>query len=168
MGYTTDFQGEFTVDPPLTPEHKAYLEQFAYTRRMKRDPAIAETLPDPLRIAVGLPIGVDGGYYVGSSKSNCGQEETPGILAYNAPPAGQPQLWCQWVPTSEDTIAWDENEKFYDYKAWLYYLIEHFLKPWGYTLEGEVEWSGEDPGDLGKLVVKDNVVNVLRGYIAYE
>ena len=34
MGYTTTFDGEFKLDKPLIPAHKAYLMKFAKTRRM--------------------------------------------------------------------------------------------------------------------------------------
>ena len=47
-------------------------------------------------------------------------------------------------------------------------LIEKFLKPWGYTLNGQVEWSGEESGDLGLLVVKDNVVSTRIGKVTYD
>lgn len=60
MGYTTDFHGSFNLDKPLKKEHKNYLLKFAETRRMKRKSKIVETLPDPIREAVGLPIGEEG------------------------------------------------------------------------------------------------------------
>ncbi len=158
MGYTTDFNGAFELDKPLAPEHKAYLEAFATTRRMKRDPVIVATFPDPLREAVGLPVGDDGGYYVGS-RADHGQERDTSILDYNSPPQGQPGLWLQWTPNDAGTaIEWDEAEKFYDYVEWLDYLIGHFLEPWGYSLNGEVSWAGEEDDDRGVIYVKDNEV----------
>lgn len=72
---------------------------------------------------------------------------------------GMPGYYCQWIPTEEGTsLEWDGNEKFYDYVEWLEYLIEHFLQPWGYTVNGEVTWQGEDVGDLGTIYVGDNVI----------
>ena len=65
MGYTTYFNGQFDVNPPLKEEHRNFLEAFASTRRMKRDAVIAESLSDPVRLASGLPIGADGAYFVG-------------------------------------------------------------------------------------------------------
>jgi hypothetical protein len=158
MGYTTDFQGSFKVAPDLTAKHALYLTMFSMTRRMKRNGPQAEALPDPARLTVGLPIGKEGGYFVGSGDNN-GQNHTPDVLDYNQPPTGQPGLWCQWVPSPDGTaIVWDEGEKFYDYVEWLQYLIEHFLAPWGYKLNGTVKWYGEDHDDRGRIVVKDNVV----------
>ncbi len=173
MGYTTDFHGEFTLDRPLTDAQADYLRKFADTRRMERDEVLTERRPDPLREAVGLPVGLEGGYFVnedgpsGQGKDMFG--DRPGdVLDYNIPPKGQPGLWCQWVPNWEGTaIEWDGGEKFYNYTEWLKYLIEHFLKPWGYVLNGSVEWNGEDRGDVGKLVVEDNVLKTLPGSIVY-
>jgi hypothetical protein len=69
MGYDTKFDGAFMVTPQLGPEHRAYLHAFSDTRRMKRNPLSLEDLvthkqlyPDPLRLAVGLPVGDGGGY----------------------------------------------------------------------------------------------------------
>ena len=142
MGYDTSFDGVFKLDRPLTPEHAAYLHAFADTRRMKRDVAITAKMPDPVREAVGLGLGKEGGYFVGAcNDNNCGQSHSADILDYNEPPAGQPGLWCKWEPVELDAdgIAWNGAEKFSAYTAWLTYLIAHFLGPWGYKLNGEVE-----------------------------
>jgi hypothetical protein len=168
MGYTTVFSGEFRLDKPLTPEHCAYLAAFNRTRRVQRNAEAAEKLPDPVRIAAGLPIGEQGGFFVGST-NDYGQGRTPDITDYNSAPAGQSGLWCKWMPNDEGTaIEWDQGEKFYDYVEWIEYLIEKFLKPWGYVLNGTVEWSGEKREDLGKIVVADNVVTTLTGSVTHN
>ncbi len=169
MGYSTDFNGSFELDKPLTDEHRTYLELFNNTRRMRRDAAKAELLDDPARLAVGLPIGDEGGYFVGALGC-AGQDKDDSILDYNSPPKGQPGLWCQWMPDDggDDAIVWDQGEKFYNFVEWLEYIVEHFLKPWGYVLNGEVEWDGEDRDDIGRIVVKDNVVETQYGKIIYE
>jgi hypothetical protein len=168
MGYTTEFTGSFAIDRPLSPEHAAYLRQFSGTRRMKRVSDKTEAFPDPVRHAVGMPVGIDGGYFVGGS-GWAGQGQDSSIVDYNRPPSGQPGLWCKWEPNEDGTaIEWNGHEKFYEWEAWLRYLVEHFLRPWGYTLNGEVEWEGEDQGDVGKIVVTDNNVTVKKGRIIYE
>jgi hypothetical protein len=167
MGYTTDFEGRFDLNKPLTEEHSAFLTKFAETRRMKRDASKTRTRPDPIRKAVGLAVGPEGAYFVGEGGS-FGQDSGPDVLDHNSPPTGQPGLWCQWVPTADNTgIVWDGGEKFYNYTEWLTYLIDHFLAPAGYVLNGEVEWQGEEPDDIGKLVVKDNQVSELAGRKVY-
>ncbi len=127
MGYHTEFDGKFTITPTLTPEHKAYLEAFNETRRMKRSSGKAMSLPDPRRQATGLPIGQEGCYFVGAV-GFMGQDSDVSVLNYNSPPAGQPGLWCQWRPNTTGTaIVWDGGEKFYDYVEWAEYLIANFL-----------------------------------------
>ena len=168
MGYTTDFEGEFLLDRPLEPEHEAYLRQFSETRRMKRDPQLASDLDDPVRIAAGLPIGIEAAYFVGGG-GFAGQDKDNSILNYNYESSEQPGLWCQWVPTDDsEGIEWNGVEKFYHYTEWLEYVIEHFLVPWNYVLNGEVYWQGEESSDMGKLLVKDNEVIAREGKVIYE
>lgn len=47
-----------------------------------------------------------------------------------------------------------------DWEPWLCYLIDHFLRPWGYVVSGRVEWRGEEWLDVGVLRVRDNEVSV--------
>ncbi|CAH6419704.1 Hypothetical protein HVR_LOCUS780 [uncultured virus] len=157
MGYSTDFTGQFNLDKPLTEAHAAYLRKFSETRRMKRDNGLIEPLLDPLRIAAGLPVGHEGEYYVGDKPQMITKHNS--ILNYNAPSSTQPGLWCQWVPTADyKSIMWDQGEKFYNYTEWLKYIIQHFLQPWGYVLNGSVDWQGEDTNDHGTIIVVNNVI----------
>ena len=140
--------------------------------------------------------GVDGEYFVGGNGFG-GQDRDASIIDYNTAP-GQigyndkmdfnvrwleirrrekeglcvPGLWCQWVietpKNDEQVLCWDGNEKFYNYVEWLKYLIKHFFQPWGVLLNGEIEWTGEESGDLGKIVVTNNEVKVLEGTIVYQ
>jgi len=168
MGYTTDFYGEFELDKPLTDEQRAYLLFFNKTRRVVRNAAVTATRPDPVREAVGLPIGEQGEYFVGET-GMMGQDEGDDVLNSNRPPGSQPGLWCGWVPDDAGRcIEWDGVEKFYNYVSWLEYLIAKFIVPWGYELNGEVEWVGEDRSDQGRISVKDNAVTVQRARVVYE
>lgn len=188
MGYTTDFEGEFILNRPLSPNHKAYLKAFCATRRMYRN-KIAESYPDPLRLAVGLPFGSNGAYFVGS-KASFGQDlndpsvqidetDYPFVVitsenryavemmrimgGNNVPPMGQPGLWCQWTPNDKGTaIIWNGGEKFYKYVDWLQYIITHFFDRWGYILNGTVTYQGEDYSDRGQIQVVNNVITVIE------
>lgn len=160
MGYTTEFEGEFKLDRPLEKHHAAYLMKFADTRRMKRDPRMAAKLPDPVREAVGLELGIEAEFFVGGA-GDFGQARDESILNYNIEPYTQPGLWCKWEPNDDGTaIRWNGVEKFYNYIDWLQYLITNFLKPWGYELNGEVTWQGEDPTDSGTITVKQNKISI--------
>lgn len=160
MGYTTDFDGEVTIDPPLSAEEVKYINQFAETRRMNRK---------------------NGPYYLGIG--DFGQDHESDIIDYNHPPEGQPGLWCQWV-VSEDgtTLEWDGGEKFYDATEWMRYLIDHFLGHdpqaardnihfgflQGHTLNGIIYAQGEESGDVWKIVVDGNEVMEIRGRTVYD
>jgi hypothetical protein len=159
MGYTTDFEGKFDLDKPLTEEHAAYINKFNNTRRVKRDSSIAENLDDTERKAVDLPIGDQGAFFVGG-KGDYGQEHDKSFIDNNTPPDGQPGLWCQWKASEDlESIEWDGGEKFYSYEEWLKYIIANFLFPWGYIVNGSVKYQGEDPSDCGIIEVKDNRVS---------
>lgn len=166
MGYTTDFEGSFNITPNVSESHQNYINKFSETRRMKRNSKICETLSDDVRLSVGLSVGKFGEYFVGGT-GYAGQGDDSSVLDHNNPPPSQPGLWCQWI-VEDNQLLWNECEKFYDYVEWLKYLIEHFFKPWGYTLNGTVEYQGEDPGDFGKIVVEYNVVKLSKGKRVYE
>jgi hypothetical protein len=160
MGYHTEFRGSFKLDKPLATEQHKYLVKFNETRRMKRDTNILTSMKDPEREAVGLPLGKEGEFFVGGL-GYMGQDHDESVLEHNYSPSTQPGLWCQWVPNKNGTeIEWDGGEKFYDYVDWLMYIIKNFLEPWGYTLNGEVDYQGEEPSDSGVIVVEDNAVNL--------
>lgn len=175
MGYHTDFTGEFTITPPLTPEQVAYINAFSRTRRFTRHADQVAQIPDPVREAVGLPVGQGGCFFVGelprprpSDKYDGWSHEYdhPSTKSYNQPPADQPGLWCQWI--TDDTgaiLKWDEGEKFYDYTEWLEYLIENFFRPWGRSIDGKVYWYGEDSNDRGVIHAKGNQVQAIEDVI---
>lgn len=166
MGYQTDFTGEINIVPPLNPHEISYLSDFASSRRMDRvaGPYSTEEI-DPF-----------------------GREDPRlnGPNGYNTPPYGQPGLWCQWVSNEDGTgLVWDKVEKFYNADAWMFFVINTFLKPgatlqseprrpdWKYpdaighftfdhVLNGVITAAGEDPDDRWLLVVRNNVVEVHR------
>ena len=171
MGYSTDFDGNWKLNKPLTVAQKNYLEAFNQTRRMQRDVTKLAKMPDPIREAVGLPLGIEGEFYVGAADAagHRTMDESPDVIDHNTPPKTQPGLWCGWVPTSDGSgIHWDGGEKFYNYVKWIEYFIENFLKPWKLSLSGEVEWIGEDSSDRGIIVIKRNKVTTKKGRIVYE
>ena len=126
------------LDRCLKPKHLAYLQRFADVKHMKRDIQLALKLADPLREAVGLPIGEQGCYFTGGS-GNLGQELDNSVISRSSPPVGLPGLWCQWAPTEDGRhISWiGDPNKLYNYTRWLDYLLSHFLCPWGYRLHSQ-------------------------------
>jgi hypothetical protein len=150
MGYTTDFNGSFSLNKKLDDKLHAYLVKFNETRRMKRK------LEDKY--------GIDGEFYV-DGDGYAGQDRDDSIIDYNKPPITQPGLWCQWRPSDDGTfIEWDGGEKFYEYENWIVYIVQNFLAPNGYVLNGTIEFQGEDDSDFGELIMIDNVLHVSRGF----
>jgi hypothetical protein len=148
MGYTTEFEGRFTLNKPLDPETLTFLQKFNETRRMARK--------------LGPEYGIEGEFFV-DGKGFAGQDEDSSIIDYNRPPVTQPGLWCKWRPTDDGAaIEWDGMEKFYSYVEWLKYLIANFLAPKGYVLSGSVAYQGERPEDKGRIEVNDNKVKRIR------
>lgn len=153
MGYSTDFTGQFKLDKQLTEDDHKFLDKLSQTRRMARN--------------VDPEYGVEGEFYV-NGDGLCGQNREDNIIDYNRPPSTQPGLWCQWAPTEDGWfIEWDGGEKFYNYVEWLEYLIDRILAPRGYILNGTVDWQGEEREDIGRIIVKDNVITTQQGYIVY-
>ncbi len=73
---------------------------------------------------------------------------------------GAPDAYCQWVPTRDRRgIEWDGGEKFYKYTEWLQFIIDKYLKTWGYRVSGSVDYSGESSDDIGCLEIADNKVS---------
>lgn len=42
----------------------------------------------------------------------------------------------------------------------MHFLLDHFLIPWGYQINGRVIWQGDNRSDTGILVVNNNEVSV--------
>lgn len=173
MGYHTSFKGQFQLNKVLCPEHKAYLLRFSEIRHMALNEEQLRFIPDPLRMAVGLPLGKNGMYFTGMIED---EEHTsyipedallgysygfPGskfLAAQESEPVRFPSNFCQWIPDCTGMgIEWNNGDKFYGYVGWLRFLLEHFLIPWGYELTGSVSWQGEQ-GEHATIVVENHQV----------
>jgi hypothetical protein len=73
----------------------------------------------------------------------------------------RPIYACHWEPAASGArLCWDGTENFRDYDVWLRHLIEHFFAPRGYTLDGDVRYSGEETDDEGVLRITRNRVTL--------
>jgi hypothetical protein len=162
MGYHTEFEGRLRITPKLKPSHLKYLQKFNEIRHVVRDAKKLETVADPLREAVGLPVGDDGMFYVGGkSWFDRGEEKDESIINYNARTPKLPGSYCQWRPSDDGgSISWDGMERFYHYVEWLQFLIDTFFKPWGYVIDGQIHWRGEELFDIGSIVVMGNAIEL--------
>jgi hypothetical protein len=88
-------------------------------------------------------------------------EQTKPIFAkINATPGEDLPRYMDVFDISEDraTILPDEDESSHGLRLCLMLLVEHFLAPLGYVLNGEVSWDADDVNDRGTIFVKDNVI----------
>ena len=162
MGYTTEFYGQVSIDPPLNETEIKYINKFAETRRMDRE---------------------NGPYFVGGT-GDFGQGHDADIRDHNRPPEGQPGLWCQWIATEDgEYIEWDGGEKFYNAAEWMQYIIDHFVgenplaklnQPGyfnflqGHKVNGEIFAEGEESGDHWKIIVENGIVRTVEGQVVYD
>lgn len=159
MGYTTEFTGEFEFNKEVPMYVKDYINRFCRTRHMRRNvDELKQMYPDwKDRCWLGF-LGLEGEYFLDEDYD---YQENPSVLDINRPPQTQPGLWCQWIITEDRKhLAWDGGEKFYEYIEWLQYMIDNFFTPSGFFLNGSVEWQGEDPGDTGTIVLKNNNMHI--------
>lgn len=155
MGYSTDFNGGLHLSTPLTEQQENYINTFASTRRMKRDPEVLQRVYKGEHGFNGT-YGVDGEYFA-KDDGEYGQSRDESIIEYNSPPSTQPGLWCQWI-IEDGQLMHDGGEKFYHYTEWLQYLINNFFSAWQVKLNGQIKWQGEDMEDRGLITVIDNIV----------
>lgn len=136
--------------------------------------------------------GIDGAYFAMNDGAS-GQTRDKSVIDFNTPPGQlfgsqydfyylynenkrlaslsecQPGLWCDWQLTEDGKkLKWNGGEKFYEYTNWLKYMIEHFFKPWGIILNGEVKWQGESSDDMGIIICENNNVFEKKAKIIYE
>lgn len=153
MGNHLEFVGGFGIYPSLAPAHRVYLERFYGTQRMQRHEFLTKLRPDPVRLAVALDVGDEGGYYVAGDTSS-------DVIDPGRPPRGQPSSWCTWVPNDAGTrLDWGRGDHFYEYVEWLDYLIRHFMQAWHYRVEGKVAWRGSND-DEGVISVANDRISV--------
>jgi hypothetical protein len=69
------------------------------------------------------------------------------------------------VSEDREFILPEQDESRHGFRMWLRLLIEHYLAPRGYVLEGEVTWEGEDRDDCGTIFIKDNQVEAVDDQI---
>jgi hypothetical protein len=69
------------------------------------------------------------------------------------------------ISEDREFIVAQQDESRHGFRLWLKLVIEHYLAPRGYVLDGEVTWEGEDRDDSGTIFVKDNRVEAVDDLI---
>jgi len=76
---------------------------------------------------------------------------------------GYPDLFE--ISEDRSAIMPNDDESRHGLRLWLVLLVEHFLGPLGYVLNGEVSWEADDADDRGCIFVKDNVIEAIEDVI---
>jgi hypothetical protein len=184
MSIPTYFFCEFTVTPAFRPEHEAYLKAFSNSYHCKKDVNALVLLPDPVRDLANLGVGEDGEFSVGDLDTD---RPSAAVIAFRAtrvraspssdneyelastqPSTGQ----CCWQ-FEGDSIWCDQDDDLEEYADWLEYVIQKFLIPWGYVVNGmlvrqEDEGYEDLPPSFARLSVTDNVVRWQAGEVHFE
>lgn len=175
MGYYTEFTGSINIDPPLEKDMETYLNRYFKTRHFVRNKTkIFDVLNENgLTMEDFTPPGTTdcgelGEFFADGHfehlKNRNGdlvsfEECFLDAMDYNVTPEIIPSLWCSFELKGSDQLVLLDGKN-YEYIAWLEFLIYHLLKPRGYTLNGYIEFDGEDDNDNGCIQITDNVVAV--------
>jgi hypothetical protein len=171
VGYDTDFDGQVTITPPLSVGEVAFLKKFAKTRHCSCQVS---------------PFTANESYICSPAFGRNG--------GCRGSHLGNPGYYCKWEPSEDGTVVeWGGREKFYDGEEWMRFLINSFLKPGadiffedagapgdqhvsaakavfnlnGHVLNGVIDAQGEESDDQWRLVVKDNVVTVVKPTVTW-
>lgn len=143
--------GVLTLSRPLTDDEYYYLAALALNKRMKRKRPLVQmmidkqALEDPFRNEVGLPLGMDGCFFVGN-RGEAFDEFDTSVINKEAPPRGCPGSWVSWVPSVENRSKLVLSGKKEQHAGrWAKFLVEKlFSKHWGITASGVVTYSQVD------------------------
>ncbi len=72
------------------------------------------------------------------------------------------ETWSPWSINKEGTeLSIECDGSAYYWEEVLQLMVDQFFSPKGIILNGEMTWNGEEGGDLGRLIVKDNVIRTV-------
>lgn len=163
MGYITKFTGHFTLNPVLTKTQVQYLLKFSNTKHIKHDPIELQRKYQG-SFSLNGNYGIDGEFFVGPIPKETIDLHPPHHLPIQQvqSPSTQPNYWCHWVVSSDgSSLMWDGRENFYDYVAWLKYLISKFFNPWNIKLTGSIKYQGQYHNDKG-------IISIINNEVKYE
>lgn len=166
--------GELKLSPALTNRESNFLKDFAKTRHFHRSWRVEDdngknwvdpnndfrpTFSDPKYKEI----------YLRSNINNNKEQKQYELnkwrcIDYHKANPGMPSLYCHWIPLDDNkTLKWD-NEDFSKGLDWLKFIIENYINPWRYQLNGELYVTNADsefPFESGKIIVTDNIITLV-------
>lgn len=163
MGYSTDYYGNIQIAPALNEQEVEEINAWLACRHVTYDVnKIYELDPNADQHTIdGTPVGNGGWNWIKIYADPDGNAYDPvgeAVMEWNEPGL-LPSLWSD-LEVDETTMCWNGSEKSYEIPAWIQLLIDCVFAPRGYSLNGELEWRGEDYGDTGVITITDNVMEV--------
>jgi len=152
------YDGAMYLRGQLTKAQSDYLYSFSARSHLRHDENYLGK--DPLREAVGLPLGVQGAYFTGTFIDRGGPQ-------YDEVVVGQPSEWCD-IEYHKDlnALVWDGTSGGGYIRQWLEYIRDHFLNLWGYQIDGALYWRDNEK-DFGTIRCEEGIFSVHPGETIY-
>lgn len=188
MGYTTTFEGTFTVSGNLTVDLIQYINRFNHCRHTAVDvERFKAEVPDYEDYGFNGDLGSCGEFiiYDAFDHKHMNEFRKGTIDDYN--PNSVKSFYCRWgfldtethgllplhgmekiiqrkIDAGQVVFGWDLSEKFYSYVAWLKHIAAVFLEPSGVKLNGVILAMGEDLDDARYIVAKENDILAIDAF----
>ena len=154
------FQGAFNLTPALSSAQTSYLQAFLAVQHGFWPLKYVRQQSDPVREAVGLPLGADAAYYTGHH-SNGLKGRHPFIDKYNTispGPGNQPHCGnCPWQLSPDDRQLVPDKKKLAAMPLkWLGWLVKYIFTPWKINVTGVASYDDPCTSQEGKIVAESS------------
>jgi len=163
----SETRGALSLSRPLTDDEFYFLSALALNKRMRRHRSMLgfmideKMLTDPFRNEVGLPLGMDGYWFVGNEGENM-DESDPSVFNKEQPPRGMPGCWCSWQPASDNrSMLILSGKKPHHALRWASFLLTRlFIKHWDMTMSGIIAMTTKNDATIHTdiAVIKNDVI----------
>lgn len=148
----TTFKNPDGTDNDATP-YARYLGMFCEVPHWKRNEATCRLIKDPFRDAIGLPPGKYGEFVIGTKKFDSS-------VSSKRPYKHHPSEFVPFAVNLDSefkmTLNMVGSPRPSVLAKWTSYLLEKFIGPWGYNMNGYISW--DDDVTTGYVHVLNNVL----------
>ena len=88
-------------------------------------------------------------------------------FGYEDREAHWPEGPMNWVYTDKGAFIWTTPQEFENAVPWMIFLLDNYLKPWGYVARGAIEFDDILGVNSGIVRVANNVVTRQRAVFSY-
>lgn len=154
------FQGSFNLTPGLSEAQASYLQAFLAVQHGFWPSEYVQQQADPLREAVGLPLGEDAAFYVGHY-SNGLKGRHPFInkhITISPGPGDQPHCGnCPWQLSPDSSKLVPDKKKLAAMPLkWLGWLVSNILTTWKINVTGVASYDDPCTSQEGRVVAESS------------